>query len=715
MPDDRNGVLVLVLLSAGATAAEETAALRRGSDRANTSGLPIARQAVLRIPADGEVSRLEILWGVEGGPFAAVVVDLDPRVGEVRSDDVRRLIRRWFDDGVDILVPFGKLSRNETLDRLCGPLRPPAAGLPDAHTHRPQFRLEQHEVERQMYSARRAGAADDEDSLGRFYDDDMGMERATARLRLERSAPGGSPERAKRDGPLPHDGLFVRRNNAFGTRSAVGIRDLIDNGVLIEQSQIRFDDFVSDTDAVPLPPPGRALAVSFGAAAVVGDAKAEPATTHFIEIALRAAPSAPAHRAAASPVPVNFVFVVDVSGSMSGAKLDTVKVAVRELYRKLSPDDVLGIVAFDTGVQTVLPSIRRADLSADDLAATVGALRAGGGTDLNLGLQYGIAEIRRHDDGAPSMVNCVYLFSDGEPNSGESNWINIRRNAAELLRGDITLSCFGFGSDARTGELDALAGLTGGHSTFVTDPMDIRLTLADDLQRRDRLAAMNLQLRIDLEPDVVLWRLYGHDLVDEPAAREAILREADELRDLAHQRHGVRPIEHIIDTPGGVRIFAPDLAFGETYWVVLEVQLPPGRDQSLGTATVQYADTVAHEPVTHTLPLTGTGGLSAETVLAHGIGLWTSEVTFAALDDLYANDRASATARINRHIGSLKAVHHLVPLPQFRDDQVTLTKFLSLAGNLGRVQMLSDVTGQFTMYTMSSFGRARGGYAKNTG
>jgi hypothetical protein len=86
--------------------------------------------------------------------------------------------------------------------------------------------------------------------------------------------PGGPYQRppdvpkSARDEPLPHDGLFIRRNNAFGTKSTLDITDLIEQGVLIDQTQIRFDDFIaSRSDGIPLPQAGEAMAVSHGYAA----------------------------------------------------------------------------------------------------------------------------------------------------------------------------------------------------------------------------------------------------------------------------------------------------------------------------------------------------------------------------------------------------------------------------------------------------------------
>jgi uncharacterized protein YegL len=347
-------------------------------------------------------------------------------------------------------------------------------------------------------------------------------------LRMTRSAgtPGGPPDlpmRARTD-PLPHDGLFIRRNNAFGTRSTVGIAELIEHGVLIDQTQIRFDDFiVAGTDEVPAPPAGEAIAVSHGGAVVPGNSKAYPATTHFLEIALRAADEAGDDAAHGEALPVNFVFVVDTSYSMRGEKLDMVKSSLRRLYEQLRDIDIFGIVTFDTQVRTALKATPKRELTPDRLTGVVNGLSAGGGTDLNLGLLYGADEIGRYGEGRADLVNCLYLFSDGDPTSGETNWIKIRKNIAERLRGDLTISCFGFGSDARMRELEALAGLAGGHSTFVIDPDDIGLNLQEDLTRREHLAAINVQLRLEIAPNIRIWHIYGHDLVTDPAVRDAVI------------------------------------------------------------------------------------------------------------------------------------------------------------------------------------------------
>ncbi|MET9851149.1 VWA domain-containing protein [Streptomyces ossamyceticus] len=530
-------------------------------------------------------------------------------------------------------------------------------------------------------------------------------------------SPPNSPPRPPRDTsqPLPHDGLFIRRNSAFGTRSLLGARDLIEQGVIIGQDQIRFDDFVAArTDQVPGPEGRDAVAVSHGVAAVEGDCRANDATTHFVEVTLKAADAPAGDVPAGEPLPVNFVFVVDVSLSMRGPKLDTVKSALEALHDALRPTDCLAVIAFNQQVRTVLPSVARQDLSPERFRRVVAGLTAEGGTDIDLAVRYGIDEVARNSVSGRT-VDCLYLFSDGDPTSGERDWTTIRTNIAARLRGDLTLSCFGFGRDARMPELAALAGLAGGHSALVTRPEQVRTDLLGDLSRRDHLAAVDIQLKLDIAPEVEIRHLYGHDLVGDPRARAAVLREAARAGERARKDYGAEPLPDIVTDEKGIRIFAPDLAFEETYWVVLEVRVPPGHDLSeLGSATVQYVDTVSREARRHELDLAATPTLTAETVTVHAVGLWTSEVTFHALDDLYEGDRDAATHRLSEHVRVLEAAHDRIPVPVFRDDRVTLTKLITLTGSLGHPISFSDTphgSGMApTLRMLNEFGRVRSGF-----
>lgn len=517
-----------------------------------------------------------------------------------------------------------------------------------------------------------------------------------------------------RQAPLPRSGLFVRRNNAFGTKATLGIKDLIEQGVLIDQTQIRFDDFVASNSAgIPVPPAGEAIEASYGVCAAEKNFRANENTTHFVEVALRSAKTPDGDSSPGQAMPVNFVFVVDTSSSMRGEKLDTVKTAIRELYSQLRDTDILGVVSFDTNVRTLLKATPKKDLSDSQIAAVVADLRAHGATDINMGVLYGIDEIARYAHVQPDIVNHLYLFSDGDPTSGVRDWITIRRNIAAKTRGELTLSCFGFGADARMRELEALAGITGGSCALVADSENLRLDLAEDLARREHLAAINIQLQIELDAKVTAWHLYGHDLITDAPARARVERDVDTAKHRARQEFGVESLPDLVTEDDGIRIFAPDLACDETYWVVLEVQAPADWT-GFGTATVQYVDVLARENRRQVLELGADTSIAPEIVFAHAVGLWTSEITFYALDDLYQNDRETASSRLEGHAETLLHAHSLAPSAQFGDDRVTFLKLISLTKNLGQFQAFSDGGNQaFTEYALNKFGQIRAGFARN--
>jgi len=182
---------------------------------------------------------------------------------------------------------------------------------------------------------------------------------------------------------------------------------------------------------------------------------------------------------------------------------------------------------------------------------------------------------------------------------------------------------------------------------------------------------INIQLEIEISQDVTVWHLYGHDLITDPAMRSAVEQEARDARRRGREEFGVESLPDLITDETGIRIFAPDLAFGEAYWIVLEVQADSDRPTpDFGVATVQFLDIGARANHREWLTLSENCTISRGVVHAHAIGLWTSEATFYALDDLYANDRDAAKRRLSNHAKRLQSAFELTSVVQFRDDRV---------------------------------------------
>ncbi|MDJ0519897.1 MAG: VWA domain-containing protein [Trichodesmium sp. MO_231.B1] len=518
--------------------------------------------------------------------------------------------------------------------------------------------------------------------------------------------------------PLPHNGLFIRRNNEFGTRLNVGIKDLIEQGVLFEQRNIRFDDFIAlNSEGIPLPKSGNSLAVSYGITPIPRKQKRNQKATHYLEIALKTSDIAPAEYQKSESPPVNYIFVIDTSSSMKGEKLDAVKLSIKEIFKSLKKDDVIGIIEFNEQPKTVLKATPVSKIDINKFSRIISGITANGGTDINIGISYGIDEISRYESN--NTLNHIYLFSDGNPSSGETEWIRIRQNIDKKTRGSVRLSTFAFGSDANTRELDALAGLTGGKSTFVIEPNDIKVSLKDELNRREYLAAINVQLKIDIDPNIPIIYLYGHDEIKDKPTRRAVLKNLRKAKEKAEREVGVKSEPDLITQEKGIRIFVPDLAVGETYWIVFELAISePNNLNSIGEATVQYVDTFKRQNQKRQLTLSPSGNLPSDLVTEHALGLWTSEVAFYILDDLYESDLETAEKRIENHITVLKSANYYLDSEPIEDDVITLRKLLSLAQNLGKVGTSSDTYPQqrqdFFIFSVSDFGRVRNGFNRNS-
>lgn len=157
------------------------------------------------------------------------------------------------------------------------------------------------------------------------------------------------------------------------------------------------------------------------------------------------------------------VFVCDRSGSMSGKKMEQAKAALQFLVRQLEPIDTFNIVAFDSEVESFRPELQKADAATiRDALAWVGALHAGGGTNIDGAMKAGL---RMLSD--PSRPNYVMFLTDGEPSVGERSEVKLAANAAAENKVRARLFIFGLGFDVNGRLLDRMAREMRGQSVYV--------------------------------------------------------------------------------------------------------------------------------------------------------------------------------------------------------------------------------------------------------
>ena len=164
---------------------------------------------------------------------------------------------------------------------------------------------------------------------------------------------------------------------------------------------------------------------------------------------------------------VALLFVVDKSGSMGGGpsgttKLDLAKAATMASAELLNPTDEVGILAFDSNWQWVVPF--RAAGDGASIAEDVARLSSDGGTDLLKAMVEGGRALSAKE----AAVKHVLVLSDGLTEKGALEE-QVRRMAGER----VTVSTVSIGGDADRRFMARLAKGGSGRSYATVDPRTI--------------------------------------------------------------------------------------------------------------------------------------------------------------------------------------------------------------------------------------------------
>ncbi len=167
----------------------------------------------------------------------------------------------------------------------------------------------------------------------------------------------------------------------------------------------------------------------------------------------------------AESLPLDLVLVLDVSGSMRGAPLETEKGVVRWMLQRLQPHDRVTIIDFDNMPRMRLPSAQAA--TADNLESALRhleSLQAQGGTEMLAAIRSALAL-----PSGPERNRVICMLTDGFV----GNEAQIMREV-EVHRGAARLFVIGIGSSPNRFLVDGLAEAGLGAHGFVALDEDPR-------------------------------------------------------------------------------------------------------------------------------------------------------------------------------------------------------------------------------------------------
>lgn len=177
----------------------------------------------------------------------------------------------------------------------------------------------------------------------------------------------------------------------------------------------------------------------------------------------------PPRRPAIEMIPAReYVFIIDVSGSMHGFPLDTTKALMRDLLGRLRPTDTFNVLLFSGGSALYKgTSVAAVKANVDDAVAFIEREVGGGGTELLPALQRAMALPRTGKDVSRSFV----VVTDGYIAEETAMFDHVRKHL-----GDANVFSFGIGSSVNRHLTDGIAKAGQGESFVILDQSQAKVT-----------------------------------------------------------------------------------------------------------------------------------------------------------------------------------------------------------------------------------------------
>ena len=167
--------------------------------------------------------------------------------------------------------------------------------------------------------------------------------------------------------------------------------------------------------------------------------------------------------------PRDYIFVVDISGSMHGFPLNTAKTLLRELIGNLRPSDTFNVLLFSGSNRLLSPkSVPGTPANIEQAVRTIDAMGGGGSTELMPALRRVYAEPKAAD-----VSRTVVVVTDG--------YVTVEREAFDLVRKNLSQAnvfAFGIGSSVNRHLMEGLARAGMGEPFIITQPSEAKAQAA---------------------------------------------------------------------------------------------------------------------------------------------------------------------------------------------------------------------------------------------
>jgi len=202
---------------------------------------------------------------------------------------------------------------------------------------------------------------------------------------------------------------------------------------------------------------------------------------------------------------VNLAIVIDKSGSMGGEKIEKAKEAAIMVIQRLTSNDIVSVVLYDTEVNVLIPATKVSD--AEQIIRRIKGIRADGSTALHAGVSKGGRELRKFIE--KNRVNRMLLLSDGLANVGPQSPSELGQLGRRLIADGISVTTIGVGLGYNEDLMTQLAYKSDGSHYFAENACDLAKIFDKELGNALSVVAQEVHIEIECAEGIRPVRLLG--------------------------------------------------------------------------------------------------------------------------------------------------------------------------------------------------------------
>ncbi|MGO8671169.1 MAG: vWA domain-containing protein [Capsulimonadaceae bacterium] len=181
--------------------------------------------------------------------------------------------------------------------------------------------------------------------------------------------------------------------------------------------------------------------------------------------------------------------IVDTSGSMQYARIDSVKYAVRQVIQMLDENQWFFVVSFCHVASVVYPVGQANAVNKANADAAVRRLEARGGTSMSTGLATARAQFAQ----VPDAIHQAIFLTDGK--NGDEDELMLTQELARC-DGAFQCECRGVGTDWQVRQLQTISQRLLGSAKIIAEPAGIEADFKETLQSNLTRAVGDVRLRL---------------------------------------------------------------------------------------------------------------------------------------------------------------------------------------------------------------------------